>query len=192
MEHPLLPYLTPFGPLEEADVQAIEAHVQVKTIEKGTVLLEPEQVALQCYFILSGCIRQYVLDNGLEKTTAFYTEGQAVAALGSATTRTPAGMYWVCVETTTAVFGSMDEQPAIFQQFPKLEQLTRLVMEQGFGKMQEEFARFIISTPEERYAYLLESRPGLLQRVPQHQLASYIGVTPESLSRIRKRLSKRN
>ena len=64
-------------------------------------------------------------------------------------------------------------------------------MENDFGKQQEALDKFITSSPEERYKNLLETRPDLLQRVPQYHLASYLGVKPESLSRIRKRLTKK-
>ena len=66
--------------------------------------------------------------------------------------------------------------------------MTRKMIEESFGNVQDEFATFIASTPEERFKTLLLKRPKLIDRVPQHQLASYLGITPESLSRIKKRL----
>lgn len=64
------------------------------------------------------------------------------------------------------------------------------MIEQSFGELQDELASFIASAPEERYRTLLRKRPHLVNRVPQHQLASYLGITPESLSRIKKRINK--
>ena len=66
--------------------------------------------------------------------------------------------------------------------------MTRKMIEENFANVQDEFATFIASTPEERFKTLLIKRPQLIDRVPQHQLASYLGITPESLSRIKKRL----
>jgi CRP-like cAMP-binding protein len=66
-----------------------------------------------------------------------------------------------------------------------------MMIEQDLGKANENLDAFITSSPEERYLNLLDKRPELLQRVPQHQIASYLGMTPESLSRIRKRVSKK-
>lgn len=86
------------------------------------------------------------------------------------------------------VVGSLDYEQEMYQKFPKLAAITRALMEQDFGKTQEALVAFISSSPEERYQKLLAERPALLGRVPQHQLASYLGVTPESLSRIRKRI----
>ena len=78
----------------------------------------------------------------------------------------------------------------MYETFPKLEIITRMMMEQDLGKSQDAMANFITSSPEERYLNLQKTRPDLLQRVPQHQLASFLGVTPESLSRIRNRMAK--
>jgi CRP-like cAMP-binding protein len=68
--------------------------------------------------------------------------------------------------------------------------MTRKMIEQNFGDIQDELTLFIASTPEKRYKALLRKRSNLIDRVPQHQLASYLGITPESLSRIKKRINK--
>ena len=79
-----------------------------------------------------------------------------------------------------------DKEQELFKRVPKYEALCRMSMEGDFGEQQEALAKFITSSPEQRYKTLLETRPDLLQRVPQYHLASYLGVKPESLSRIRK------
>lgn len=89
------------------------------------------------------------------------------------------------------LIGEPDKFEELIKEFPKLEQITRAMMEQDFGETQDSFSKFITSTPEERYLNFLKERPGLIQRIPQHQLASYLGITPESLSRIRKRVLKK-
>ena len=76
----------------------------------------------------------------------------------------------------------------MYKRFPKLEAIAGTMMELNSGMAQEELASFITSSPEERYMNLLENRSDLLNRVPQHQIASYLGMKPESLSRIRKRI----
>ncbi|MBC8146372.1 MAG: Crp/Fnr family transcriptional regulator, partial [Bacteroidetes bacterium] len=79
----------------------------------------------------------------------------------------------------------------LYQKFPKLEALARSIMEKEMIKYQEMLMLYITDSPEQRYTKLLKNRPELLQRVPQHQIASYIGIKPESLSRIRKRILKK-
>ncbi len=78
----------------------------------------------------------------------------------------------------------------MYHKYSQLETMTRKMMEINLGEVQEEFAAFIQSSPEERYKTIVRKRPNLVDRVPQHQLASYLGITPESLSRIKKRMYK--
>ena len=76
----------------------------------------------------------------------------------------------------------------MYNKYDQLESMIRKMIEEKFGQVQDEYAAFIASTPEERFKSLLLNRPHLIDRVPQHQLASYLGITPESLSRIKKRV----
>jgi len=126
----------------------------------------------------------------LKKTTQFYTEGQAAALFTSLSTQIKTESYLACVEDSILIIGDPNEANEMYEKLPKLTQITRAMMEQGLGKMQDAFSLFVASSPEERYLNVLKNNPNLLQRVPQHQLASYLGVTPESLSRIRKRIQK--
>ena len=137
--------------------------------------------------MLQGCVRQYYLIDGEEKTTAFFTERQAVAATNFID-QTPSKYYLACVEDAKVIVGKIHQDEEMYKQFPKLVTITRVMIEQDFNNTREDFASFITSSPEKRYLDLLDTRPDLLNRVPQHQIASYLGITPESLSRIRKRI----
>jgi CRP-like cAMP-binding protein len=86
------------------------------------------------------------------------------------------------------VVGDRQKEEELYRRFPKLETISRKVMERVFMEQQEIMGTYFTDSPEQRYLKLLRSRPDLFQRVPQYQIASYIGVKPESLSRIRKRL----
>lgn len=88
------------------------------------------------------------------------------------------------------VVGDLGTERDMYNKYSQLETMTRKMTEYNFGEVQDELASFIASTPEERYKALLQKRPHLVDRVPQHQLASYLGITPESLSRIKKRINK--
>ncbi|RYU97636.1 Crp/Fnr family transcriptional regulator [Emticicia agri] len=189
MNEALLKYMDKFDSLSKQEKQDITDNLLVQTFKKHTILLHEGEIANKCYFILQGCVRQYYLTDGEEKTTAFFTEEQAVVTFSSYSQQIPANHYWVCEEDTTALVGHLDKEQEMYQKFPKLTAITREIMEQDYGKTQEAFATFIASSAEERYLLLLKNRPDLLQRVPQHQIASYLGIKPESLSRIRKRMS---
>jgi CRP-like cAMP-binding protein len=140
---------------------------------------------------LKGCVRQFVIIDGEEKTTVFFTEEQAVAFFSNHAEQRASKYYLSCVEDSTLIVGNLDLEQEMYQKFPKLAPITRAITEKDYGKTQEILASFITSSPEERYVNLLKTRPELLQRVPQHQIASYLGMTPESLSRIRKRVSEK-
>lgn len=185
----LLSFISQFPSLSQEEVGMIAANITVKLFPKGSILIREGDICNECYFVLKGCLRQYVLMEGLEKTTQFYTEKEAAVFFTSQTKKQGADSFLICLEDTIAIVGNPAQETEMYQQFPKLSAITRKMMEQDLGKMQDTLSHFITSSPEERYKNILENRPHLLKRVPQHQLASYIGVTPESLSRIRKRLT---
>jgi CRP-like cAMP-binding protein len=188
MTSELLQYISQFPHLSEEEIKEIADNILVQTFKKGVLLLKEGDTADICFFVLKGCVRQYHLVDNEEKTTAFFTEEQAVVSFASYSQQLPSKHYWSCVEDSVLVVGSLDHEQEMYQKFPKLAAITRALMEQDFGKTQSAFAAFMTSSPEERYRKLLTDRPNLLGRVPQHQIASYLGVTPESLSRIRKRI----
>lgn len=187
----LLDFLSGFPELDEEERLAIGAKIPVREYKKGDILVSEGDVPPECYFVLQGCVRQYYLIDGDEKTTAFFTERQAVAATNFVE-QTPSKYYLSCVENAKLIVGSIHQDMEMYKQFPKLETITRSMIEHDYSNTREDFAAFITSSPEKRYLDLLETRPNLLNRVPQHQIASYLGVTPESLSRIRKRIVSKN
>jgi CRP-like cAMP-binding protein len=183
----LIDYVNQIAPLTDAEIQAIIELVKVKAYEKGKVLVREGQISNTCFFVLQGCVRQYFLMDGEEKTTHFFTEGMPVSSTFSYDNK-PVKFYLVCNEDTTLVEGRPEDEQNFFQQMPRMETLSRVGVEKELQKSQEVLADYITSSPEERYLNLLQTRPNLLDRVPQYQLASFLGVTPESLSRIRKRI----
>jgi CRP-like cAMP-binding protein len=139
--------------------------------------------------VLEVCVRQYFLVDGEEKTNNFFTEEQWVISMQSMTNNTPSKHFLECVSECTLVVGNREKEEQLYRQHPKLETVSRKVMEKVFAEQQELSGSYFTDTPEERYLNLMRTRPELLQRIPQYLIASYIGVKPESLSRIRKRLT---
>lgn len=177
-------FLTP----EEADT--IVEHTVLKEFKKGTMLLEEGNVSKECYAVIRGCVREYFIKDGIEKTTAFFTEGQAVNSFSSYTNQVPSKHYLVCSEDCLLTVGNQSLVDQMCERIPRLTEFIRTEVEKDAGALQERMAAFMTSSPEERFTDLLENNPGLMNRVPQHQIASYLGVTPESLSRIKKRAYK--
>lgn len=190
------PYLRQFiennTHLSEKEMLEVMDQLVVETHKKGTVLLRQGDVSDKCYVVLKGCVRQYAIDDdGRETTYNFFLEGQSVVLFKSYKQRLPSDYSLACVEDSMLIVGSLDTEETMYDQFPVLKNITRAIMEQDFGQAQDDTAMLMGAPPEERYLRLLEKRPGLVKRVPQHQLASYLGMTPESLSRIKKRIIPR-
>lgn len=187
----LMQFMEKATPFSREEIIEIMKDMTIREYKKGTILLKQGEVLNNCYFVLEGCIRQYLIDeDGKEVTINFFTEEQSVAIFKSYKQKTPSEYYLSCLENSTLLVGDDESEKAMYKKYPKLEKVTRGIIEHNFGEEQEERANFMRSIPESRYRMLLEKRPYLINRVPQHQLASYLGITPESLSRIKKRVSQ--
>lgn len=191
MDNEIVKLISRYLELTSEEASAFADCIPIKSFKKGDILLREGQVSKDSYFVIRGCIRKYYIIDGEERTTEFYVEDESVASLQSYKNKTPANHYFECVEDCRLAVLNYEKEQELFKRVPKYEALCRMSMENNFGEQQEALAKFITSSPEERYKNLLETRPDLLQRVPQYHLASYLGVKPESLSRIRKRLTKK-
>ncbi|MDN8591370.1 Crp/Fnr family transcriptional regulator [Paenibacillus sp. 11B] len=193
MKNILFKYMSQFTSLNEQEQRAIVEDILVKNYKKGTVLLRQGEVPAKCYFVLKGCVRQYAIDEtGKEVTSNFYTEEQAVSIFNRHQHNKPSAYTLTCLEDCVLVVGDFQAEDDMILQYPPLETMIRKMVEENLGQVQDEWTSFIGSSPEERYQSLLRKRPHLVDRVPQHQLASYLGITPESLSRIKKRVHSRD
>jgi CRP-like cAMP-binding protein len=178
--------------LSSEEIEVVDALIPVKEFKKGHILLQDGNIAKECYFTIKGCVRSYQITGGEEKTTQFFVEGDPIASLLSYLNKTPANHFLECIEDSILAVLSFENEKILYNKYPKFEALCRYSIEQEFGKQQEILKNYLTKNPEERYLILQETRPELLQRVPQYYLATYLGVQPESLSRIRKRIAKKN
>jgi CRP-like cAMP-binding protein len=187
-EEALKEFLSQFRSFDQHEIDAIIENTQLESFKKGTVILKRGEICTKCYFVLSGLVRQYQIVNGEEKTTAFFTEGQAAFLYSSYLEGSPSKYNLSCVEDCILTIGTREQEQKLHKQFPKLEHLLHTLMPQDYSKVQDRLASLINNSPEERYLILMKTRPELMGRAPLNQLASYIGITPESFSRIRKRI----
>jgi len=175
---------------EEACI--VDECIPVKSFKKGTVLLSEGKVANTAYYVVKGLVRAYLVkDDGEERTTRFMIENEPCVNLDSYVNQTPSTYYLECMEDCELSVVTQEKEKELSERFPPYQELCKMDIEKQFGKAQNELAQYIVSKPEERYTELLETRPELIQRVPQYHLASFLGITPESLSRMRKRLANR-
>lgn len=191
MKNILFDFIANYVSLTDAEKQAILSLDLFRSLKKGTTLLKEGQKSNESYFVLKGCIRSYYIIDGVEKTTAFYTE-MDVLTPHCVINKTPSEYFISCVEDSILTVSNTDMEKEINNKFPKFEIMCRKLSEELLAKKQIDFDEFKTSSPEQRYLNLLVKRPDLIQRVPQHQLASYLGIQPQSLSRLRARILEKN
>jgi CRP-like cAMP-binding protein len=187
MQDLLFNFISKYISLTDDEKSAILSLDLFRSVKKGTILLKEGQSSKDSYFVLKGCIRTYYIIDGEERTTAFYTEMDALTP-HCVINKTPSEYFISCVEDSILTVSNTDMEVEINSKFPKFDLMCRKLSEELLAKKQVDFDEFKTSSPEKRYLNLLEKRPDLIQRVPQHQLASYLGVKPQSLSRLRARI----
>ncbi len=184
----LVAYALNYTDVGEKELRKIVEHIPVKFFRKGTGLIRQGDNADRCFFVIKGCARKYSVDEeGREVTSGFYTEAQSINIfIPDGDEGSPYSV--VCLEDCVMIVGELSEEQNEYDKYPEFADITRKMIGENLGEMQDEFAAYIRLTPEERVKRMMDKRPELFDRVPQHQLASLLGITPESLSRIKRRL----
>ncbi len=181
--------LSNFALLSQQEIEIIVERTVIAAFEKGTVLLEEGQVPSKCYMVVEGCVREYLIKDGQDISTAFFTEGDTFTP--PSRHGEPSRHYWECIEDCTLTISSRDFGHALQAAIPRLDSVFQEIAIDKLNRSKAEWSLFVSSSPEERYANLLLTKPYLLERVPHHQLASYLGIKPQSMSRIRRRILDR-
>ncbi|HLL42318.1 MAG TPA: Crp/Fnr family transcriptional regulator [Segetibacter sp.] len=176
-------------PDEEAQ---IKIYLTPKKLRKKQYLLQEGDVCKTIAFIEKGALREYsVDDNGNDHIIQFGLEGWIISDLYSFLTGEPATYNIDAIEDAELVLISKSAHEDLLQKVPKYETFTRLNITGAYLAMQKRLTSIISSSLEERYAIFTTLYPNIVQRVPQHMIASYMGLTPETLSRIRRRISSK-
>jgi len=188
---PLLSYFEARLPLSEQDMQLLSQVVKPKLFSKGEHLLMAGEVSRAFWFCTHGWIRMYYSKEGNDRTTYFYTQSQFVSAYDSFIHQRPALMYFQALTDVEVLEISSAAAEQLLTQSVTFEALARIGMEEEMVVNQQIIASLLTLTPEERYLALLVEQPTIFQAIPQHYIASFLGVQPESLSRIKRRAQKR-
>ncbi len=160
----------------------------VKKVKKGEFLLREGQYLKASYHLFKGCIREYYLKDGEEQTVSFYTAGDSLSDDGNNANLVPSAVSWECVSECIISIFTFEVEKEMFKRFPRLESLCRIEIEKQYSNYKTEVNNYLSSSPGERYENLMKTKPEIFQFVPLYHIASYLGVKPESLSRIRNRL----
>lgn len=192
MEYLVQNFLEKSGTFTKEEINAVMEHMDVQHYVKGTVLSEQGRISDICYFVLKGCLRQYQQIDGDEKNTGFFLEGQTVIQYASYLRQEPAGCSVACLEDSILLTGTRKQEQELHRLYPGLHYLTHVLMVEDYKRNEEYLSMLNGYKPEDRYRIMLEKQPELFQRVSLHQMASFLGISPESFSRIRKRVQSRD
>jgi CRP-like cAMP-binding protein len=158
-----------------------------REIAAKTILLHEGEISRHAHFIRKGCIREWFNKDGKEITFQFFFEGQAVASIDSFMNRQPSLYSLETIEPSTICSFSKENFDQLQQLFPEFKEAFQELVFKRFRNYASLFLSRIKDTPQERYQDLIKNHPEIIKRIPQHYIASYLGITPISLSRIRNR-----
>lgn len=183
MYYELKQYLSKYINVTESLMIALEKSSIIREYKKGVTLLREGEENDYSFFILNGCVRKYIIKDGEDITIDIYTDEMPVLPTCSS------NYNLECLIDSIVLRSSKEQEVSVMEKFPELQTLCLKMSELMADKLEREYSLFKSSKPEERYLTLLESKPELFNIVPQYQIASYLGIKPESLSRIKKRLN---
>lgn len=179
-------------PLDDENFEELMRAISFREVAPGTILLWEGEVATKLFVVIRGCLRTYFIkEDGKDITAQFFVENQIVASFESATTGTPSRAYIEAIENS--IIGSIplkSLEEILSKSTVMREEFSRFLMKRLVYYM-ERCSSYILDNPEKRYLNLLEDCPELVARLPKQYIASYLGITPVSLSRIRSRLKKK-
>ena len=165
----------------------------LKKIPAKTTLLEAGEISKYLFMVSKGCLRIFMIkEDGREVTVQFFFENQMVASMESAFTGKPGMLYLETIEESEIIMIRLKDFRELFIKNEPLKNLLIGFLQQRLLYYSELYTSFILNTPEERYIKLLADNPGITERVPHYFIATYLGITPVSLSRIRSRLFKKH
>ena len=170
------------------EIDCIKTLFKNRSIKKNDLFLAEGQVCKHVGFIGKGFMRYYINHDGEDKTYAFAQEGDFVCNNESFIPQTASTKIIQAVEDCEIVQISFADLQIFYKTIKEGDRFGRLIIEQVFIQTLQDLSSFYTDTPEHRYEKFIKQHPELQQRVPQYYIASYVGVKPQSLSRIRKRI----
>jgi len=185
--HLLIDRLKQIIPLSDEETLLIKQLFSEKKLKKGEHFLGEGQTCRSVAMISAGLVRYYVNEDGDEGTYYFGSEGDFVCDYESFLPQAPSNKNIQALEDTALFVISYDGLQRLYREVKAGERLGRLAIEQVFVNVLQQLSSFYKDSPEIRYERFLKSFANISQRVPQYYIASYVGIKPQSLSRIRKR-----
>lgn len=177
--------------LDERETDLFKSILKHRILKKRQFLLRSGEIAKYETFVVRGLLRAYTVDrSGYEHVVMFAMENWWVSDLYSFLTQTPGDQNIDALEETEVLQIEKSDLEKLYLLVPKFDRFFRILLQNAFVANQQRILASISETAEEQYLSFIKKYPSLEQRVPQHQVASYLGITPETISRIRRGILK--
>jgi CRP-like cAMP-binding protein len=191
----LLPLLTHFErylPFDEAEKQLFVGRVWQRQLKRRQAILQAGFPCQHYTFVVSGCLRLYALDHkGTEHNLLFAAENEWIADISSFHSGQPSQLFIAALEPAVILQIEQQDLYFLYLALPKLDRIFKVIVENKYVELQNRVLQTISSTAHERYVAFLAQYPRLARRLPSTQIASYLGITPEFLSKVRRERQER-
>jgi len=179
--------------VDDKSFALIKEILQHRSAKKGSFLLREGEIPKEGIFVVSGCLRSYVIDNkGKEHILQFAPKDWWIGDMQGLMNQTPTTYFIDAIEDSEVLLVNAFAQKKMLEEIPGYATAFQTGIQKHTSTKERRIIASLSATAEERYHDFLKTYPSIAQRVPQHMLASYLGITPETLSRIRKQLSRKN
>lgn len=187
---PLISHFESYIPFKESEKQLLEGKVSGRQIRRRQSILQEGYPCKHYSFIIEGCFRMFGVDaKGVEHNLQFAAENDWIADIGSFHSGKPSGLFIEAMEPSSVLQIEKQDLYFLYTNLPKLDRIFKVIVENKYVELQNRVLQSISSTAQERYLTFLEQYPKLALRLPNTQIASYLGITLEFLSKIRKDLA---
>lgn len=178
--------------IANTDLELFNSRLKHKISKKRTFLLRQGEICKFEAYIVKGCVKKYYIDqNGDEVILQFAVEDWWISDIGSFSEQKPSNFFIETLEDTELLIVDFESKEALFKEIPQLEHVFRIMVQRAYFVLESRFYAMVAHSAERRYLDFIKNYPSIPQRVPQQQIASYLGITPESLSRIKTNLLKK-
>lgn len=189
---PLLDHFSNYMVLNRKEANDLEKRLKERRIKRRQFILQQGDLCKHYSFVVDGCFRMYKVDDkGNEHNLQFAVEGGWIADIGSFHSEIPSELYIEAMEQSVILQIAKEDLLYLYTEHSVFDRIFRVLVENAFVNLQKRVLQNISATAEERYLYFLKNYPKLFNRISNVQIASFIGVTPEFLSKIRKEITSR-
>ena len=191
MKDNLITHIAKFVKLDELETELVCKSVNLISVKKKQFILTPDEICRANYFVSKGCMRLYFINrNGQEQITQFGIENWWITDYSSLETEKPSNYYIQAIEDAELISINKKTYEELLLKVPKMERYFRIILQKAHTASMRRFEYVRDQTDEERYHHFINLFPGFVQRIPQYMLASYLGFTPQFLSKIRGKKSE--